>query len=532
MLAAVAATAITLLAACTSTTGGTGTLAGAGPAPSALPSTSSPNGSTPGSGTPSSTPGVGPSVAAIDFEDCTDRIRPQLGDAPIFDRLSFGCGIMPVPVDYAKPTGDTLDIAVLRLHLTAQTPSKRIGSLVINPGGPGGSGVNAAFGVVTEIDPALLKSFDLVGFDPRGVGESAPVACISATTKDKLTPIDFDIRIPADFAAAKQQSADIAAGCTRKYPDLRYINTEATARDLDLLRQGLGDAGLNYLGYSYGTSLGAVYAHLFPRNIRVAVLDGAVDPTTSGLEGSEFQLAGFEQAFDQFAAYCRGDTACATLGDPRAAITAMEIAAKSTPIPSDDKKRAAGGGTVILAAVSALYSQDTWPDLRDALLQAKRGNSTGLVSLADDYNGRQPDGSYGNLMDANLAINCNDTGTDLTDAEILAAANRWATQYPLFGLNFAQSLFACQSWQPNRTPLPPADALSAPPILVIGTVHDPATPYAGAQHLADQLTVGVLLTWDGEGHTAYPKTSCIQEIVDGYLVTGIPPASGTECPAS
>lgn len=504
-----------LLAACTGSTAGQGAPGtAAGPAPTAQPTTAAP-------------------VAAIDFQDCTDRIRPQLTSTdPVLDRLSFGCGYLPVPVDYAHPGHGTIDIAVLRLRIDTQTPATRIGSLLVNPGGPGGSGVNAAISVVTEVSPKLLESFDLVGFDPRGVAESAGVQCISDATKDRLTPVDDDIRIPAQFQDAKKQSADIATACARKYPDLRYVNTEATARDLDRLRQGVGDKGLNYLGYSYGTSLGAVYAHLFPRNIRVAVLDGAVDPTMSGLDADQFQLAGFEQAFDQFAGYCRADSACAALGDPRSAVTTLEAQAKSSPIRSKNSKRVAGGGTVILAAVSALYSQDTWPGLRDALLNARAGDGTGLIALADDYNGRQPDGSYGNLMDANLTINCNDTATDLTDAQILAAANQWATQYPLFGLNFASGLFACQSWQPDRTPLPPADALGAPPILVIGTLHDPATPYAGAQRLADQLTVGVLVTWDGEGHTAYPKTTCIQEIVDGYLVTAIPPATGTECPAS
>ncbi|MCW2524829.1 MAG: alpha/beta hydrolase, partial [Frankiales bacterium] len=290
----------------------------------------------------------------------------------------------------------------------------------------------------------------------------------------------------------------------------------------------------NYLGYSYGTRLGAAYAHEFPSNIRTAVLDGAVDPTASPLTTDERQAAAFEAAFDQFAANCRSRPACAPLGDPRAFVEQLIPAADAHPLRSSapGETRVATGGIVITAVAAALYDQSQWPTLGNALLAAKAGDAKGLFALADSYSGRDPTtGKYTNLQDANLAINCNDSTLTVTDALVAAKAVEWHAKYPIFGENAAASLYSCTGWPKSGHPLPPASAPGAPPILVVGTVHDPATPFAATAVLAKALGSGVVLSWDGEGHTAYPKTACITTKVNDYLISDVLP-TGDSCPAS
>jgi pimeloyl-ACP methyl ester carboxylesterase len=303
--------------------------------------------------------------------------------------------------------------------------------------------------------------------------------------------------------------------------------------DLDHIRAAMGDAQLNYLGFSYGTELGAAYAHLYPQKIRVAVLDGAVDPTIDYITSGAAQMQGFEDAFDQFAANCKTKSSCKSLGDPRAVVQTLVAQANTTPIKSSrqGETRTATGGIVLLGVLSALYDESEWPVLADALQSAQQGDSKGLFTLADQYNERTSDGSYSNLTDAYTAISCNDTAPGPTDAVIAATATQWATKYPMFGVWGASSLFSCQSWQPVRHVPPLPSAAGSAPILVVGTIHDPATPYSGAQHLTTVLTTGVLLTWNGQGHTAYLKSDCIDTAVDSYLVNKTLPAAGTVCPA-
>ncbi|MGX7679837.1 alpha/beta hydrolase [Jatrophihabitans sp. DSM 45814] len=448
--------------------------------------------------------------------------------------MEFSCAKVPVPLDYSKPNGTTIDLFVVKAHLESQRASDKIGSLLVNPGGPGASGVNLAAGLVTELSTNVFDHFDLVGFDPRGVGLSAPLQCISDAQKDNYNAQDPDVRTAAGRAAARAMSTSINRGCVLRYgKGLTDYNTEETARDMDVIRAAVGDAKLNYLGYSYGTRLGAAYAHLFPTKIRVAVLDGALDPVTPEIDTDERQAQGFENAFDQFAADCLKRAPCAVLGNPRAAVTKLIKSADAAPLKSsaNNETRRATGGIVTIAVASALYDQSRWDSLGQALVAAQKGDAKEILALADAYTGRDADtGHYSNMMDANLAINCNDSKLKITDALVAAKAASWVAKYPIFGMNAAATLYACVDWPASGHPLPAASAPAAPPILVVGTIHDPATPYAATGILAKALGSGVVLSWNGEGHTAYPKTACVTDKVNSYLITAKVPTASS-CPA-
>ena len=484
------------------------------------------------SSTASSSPSATVAPAKITFSDCSSQFQAAIGGSKA-KGMEFSCGKLPVPLDYAQPGGESIQLFVLKVHLKSQRTADRVGSLLVNPGGPGGSGVNLAAGLVNALSDTIFDHFDLVGFDPRGVGLSQPLQCISDREKDRLAAADPDVRTGVGRAQAKASALAVVKACATKYGSgLGDYNTAETARDMDLIRQAVGDAKLNYLGFSYGTRLGAAYAHQFPTSIRAEVLDGALDPVTSELAQDEQQTKAFEQAFDQFAADCVKRPACAVLGSPRSVVTSLIAEADRRPIHSSRKgeTRIATGGIVTIAVVSALYDQSDWARLGSALISAQRGDAAGLFTLADEYLERDEDtGHYTNIMDANLAINCNDSRLKITDALVVNEARQWIAKYPIFGRNAAAALYSCYGWPPSGHPLPPASAPGAPPILVIGTVHDPATPYRQAAVLAKALGSGVVLTWDGEGHTAYPKTNCIRTKVDSYLVTATPPA-GDSCP--
>ncbi|MBA3338885.1 MAG: alpha/beta fold hydrolase [Geodermatophilaceae bacterium] len=515
VLAAVLGSIVLLIAGCTTMTDGRATPAAAGTAASP-PSESVPE---------------APPVEDISWEDCTANVETAVGghlDRP----LTFQCGTTHVPKDYDHPNDGVYELFLLRAVSTEQTD--RIGSLVVNPGGPGASGVDTAIGLALTLPLEIPAHFDIVGFDPRGVGFSAPVECISDSFKDELNAAEPTPRTPEEIDDALDLSAEIADGCEAEYGDeLANFNTTYTARDMDRLREALGDEQLTYLGYSYGTTLGSTYAELFPDRVRALVLDGAVDPTKDDLESSEGQAAGFEQAFDAFAADCVSQAgACPAGPDPRALVYQLLDQAEASPIPSSGPSgRTATDGLVFTGVLGALYSQDAWPDLARSLADARAGDSVGILALADGYSRRQPDGSYPNLTDANIAINCDDSNETFTRNQVTGYIADWDAAYPLFGAALASGLLTCTMWHATRHPLPERDAAGSAPILVVGTIGDPATPYQGAVTMAEQLQAGVLLTWEGEGHTAFPKTDCITNAVVGYLVDLTVPDDGTTCPA-
>ncbi len=459
---------------------------------------------------------------------CPEVAQEQLTNVPA--TLKYECTTVSVPQDWAKPdNGRTFDIALLRVRSTQQR--NRIGSLLVDPGGPGGSGVDFAAQFSTELPAEILQRFDLVGFDPRGVGRSNPVKCFTDTDLDASFSADPDPVSDSEFDAAVALQARMARGCGARYGDtLRLFSTVQTARDMDAIRVALGDAKLSYLGFSYGTLLGAVYAQLFPDRIRAMVLDGAIDPTQNSLDSAQSQVRGFERAFDNFATWCRTTPRMCPIG-PDARATVNDLIRRARTAPVSTRGRAATAGWILTAIGAALYDRRYWPILATALDNLRHGTATDVFTLADSYADRDATGHYANLFDAFVTISCNDdAGSTLSRDKARQLQADWRTAYPLFGASAAVGQLGCADWPTQRDPYPTGRANGAPPIVVIGTTGDPATPYENTARLAEMLGVGVVLTWQGEGHTAYSKTHCVSDLVDRYLVDQTAPKTGTICP--
>jgi pimeloyl-ACP methyl ester carboxylesterase len=300
---------------------------------------------------------------------------------------------------------------------------------------------------------------------------------------------------------------------------------------MDAIRAAVGDKQTTYLGWSYGTLLGAVYAELFPKNIRALVLDGAVDPKQDLVGMSEDQAKGFERAFANFSTWCKATPAkCPIASDPRASVQDALAKAQASPVTGRDGRKATEGW-VYTAVFAALYSETSWPELANALVALGNGDTKGVFALADAYARRNRDGSYSNLFDANLAVNCADAAGPPSVQRIRQLQGEWRKKYPLFGAAQAVGMLPCTLWPGKRDPFPTGAAVGAPPIVVVGTTGDPATPYENTQALATMLGTGHVLTWEGEGHTAYPNTRCITSAVDAYLVDLTVPKDGLHCPA-
>lgn len=442
----------------------------------------------------------------------------------------FECGTLQVPVDYSKPNGATLSLALVRQPATDK--AHRIGSLLVNPGGPGASGVDFVRAWTAVLSRDIRARFDIVGFDPRGIGQSTPIVC-----HDNLQALVAADPIPTTQAAwdnlAKQQQIFNAA-CAKKYGDiLPFLGTKNVARDMDQMRAALGDDKLNYLGYSYGTVIGQVYADMFPTKIRSMVLDGAVDLSLGPDDKTLTQIGGFELALNNFAADCRAKGCQLTKrGDPIAVIEQLIAKVKEAPIPARFGDRPAGPGETFLALITPLYSKASWLTLALEVDTALNGDATLLIRIADQYLDRQNDGSYSNSLEANIAVNCIDDGpsslpTRFSDFPAVAAT--FAKVSPHFGPAVATGL-SCVGWAAPADRLHPTSADGAPPIVVVDTTGDPATPYAWGVNVSKQMKSAVLLTFNGDGHTAYASgDSCIADAVNTYLLELKPPARGTEC---
>jgi pimeloyl-ACP methyl ester carboxylesterase len=448
----------------------------------------------------------------------------------------FECARLTVPLDYDHPDGPTVQLPVLRLP--ASSPAQRIGSLVTDPGGPGGSGVDFVRGSGPSLfDVELRRRFDIVGFDPRGVGGSTPaVHCLDGSQMDRYLALDPSPDTAAERTAFIQGNKDFADACVRRTGALlRHVGTLDAARDLDRLRAALGDDKLTYLGFSYGTYLGAVYANLFPTHIRALVLDGAVDPSLDAEQSSLEQAKGFDVALQAFLSFCATSPSCefrsagSTGPELGRAFDTLMASIDRHPLPTASG-RVLGPGEASLGAAAALYSRERWPILGTALSRAQSGDGSVLLALSDSLSDRHRDGSYGNLFDVLNAVNCLDKPAPRDLRRYDADAAQFAKAAPRFGAALAYGTLTCGVWPVAPTPVPPRlTARGAPPIVVVGTTRDPATPYAGAQSLAGQLATGVLLTFDGDGHTAYGQNPCINSAVDDYLLTGGVPAKGTVC---
>ncbi|MDL2079887.1 alpha/beta fold hydrolase [Streptomyces sp. GXMU-J15] len=474
----------------------------------------------------------------LDWEDCPAPSQAEGGGnppSPLPDGDQWQCATMKAPLDWDDPEGDTINLALIRAESSGRA-SERIGSLVFNFGGPGGSGVTTlpAFG---EDYAALRTRYDLVSFDPRGVGRSAPVECendqqLDAYFQQDATPDDAEERTEL-LDNTKEFNAACEENSGKVLPQVR---TTDAARDMDLMRQVLGDDKLYYFGISYGTELGGVYAHLFPKRVGRAVFDAVVDPTQTPEQGSLGQARGFQRALDNFAEDCTSKVEDCPIGDTaqdvkdRIAKLLADLDRKPLPgiFPRDLTQTAATNGIA-----QALYSQDFWEYLTQGLEQAYDGDGRILMLLSDSMNGRNENGEYSNITAANVAINCADDKPRYTTEFVESKLPEFRATSPLFGDYLAWGMLSCTDWAvPGAADHPDVSAPGAAPILVVGNTGDPATPYEGARKMVRALGegVGVELTYKGQGHGAYDSGNrCVQSAVNGYLLEGKVPPAGTVC---
>ncbi|GAB3700462.1 alpha/beta hydrolase [Saccharopolyspora tripterygii] len=466
---------------------------------------------------------------------CSDYATTS-ADRTAFADSSLECAKLEVPMDYAHPEGKTIRIGVLRKPATDQ--ESRIGALMVNPGGPGASGMSAAASLTTSIsDNEIGDRFDLVGFDPRGIGASEPaVRCLTDAERD-AERLDSDADTsPKGVAESEQEEREYAGKCAERTGDdmLANIGTRDVVRDLDVLRSALGEQKLNYLGYSYGTRIGSEYAESFPGNVRAMVLDGAIDPGQTTVDALVAQGAGFQRAFDDFAAWCAGRSQCALGNDPKQAVHRFQQLTR----PLVDAPAQAGHGRELsysdatMAAIQGLYAPSLWETLDTGLTELQQGRGQTMLSLADSYFGREANGTYSNTTDAFDAIHCVDDKRVTNPEEVRAADRRYREAAPFLddGNPPSSARDMCAFWPVPMTGEPTQPQVGAlPPVLVISTTADPATPYQAGVQLAQALH-GSLLTYEGTQHTVFLQgVDCVDRAGTKYLVDLEVPAQGTRC---
>jgi pimeloyl-ACP methyl ester carboxylesterase len=440
------------------------------------------------------------------------------------------CGVLQVPLDYAHPTARQIGLHLIRKIAT--DPANRIGSLLLNFGGPGESGIDTMPGFV-PVFKTLNQHFDLVSWDPRGVGQSSPVQCVDGPTEDAYLALDSVLDDPQEKQAAIQSDKDFAVACEQRNGDiLPFMDTVSSARDLDEMRAALGDSKLTYLGFSYGTFLGQTYAKLFPSRIRALSLDAVVDPSVPPNDSNLGQVVGFEQNLQAFLADCRARSTCVygRSGDPGAKIGAMMTRLDTTPLPVGSRML-----TRALALTGVLqllyYDQTTWPYLDQALSAVDRSDGRYLLYWADFYTHRNTDGTYGNLFNGAFAATyCLDWPVPLDVAAYDQLGPAFSKASTLFGPANQYSNLQCAYWpvKPTRT-TGPIVVSGAPPILLVGGTNDPATPYAEAQSVNRQIVGSVLVTREGVGHGSYDSSPCSAAAENAYLIDLTLPAEGTIC---
>ena len=442
------------------------------------------------------------------------------------------CSELTVPLDYANPSGETLTLALNK----RPGGKEAAGSLLVNPGGPGASGLETVREAVPNMfGQDLQRGFDVIGFDPRGVGSSTPVKCENPAEQDASRAEQFDPGTEAGLEEMRRAGAEYAALCAKRTgAALGFVDTVSAARDMDVMRAVLGDAKLNYLGYSYGTSLGANYAQLFPHHVGRMVLDGALDPTLGNDEITMGQAIGFENEIRAYMQDCLDSGDCPFTGELEEALEQLrglfdEVEAE--PLVASD-----GRSVPIIDFVNGfivpLYDNSTWPMLTEALRNVADGNVDDIQYFADLTAGREFDGSYtGNGTAAFTAINCLDHPMNADVPAMRAEARELVQAAPTIGKYLAYGAVGCQDWKhPAKGKPGKLSAEGAAPIVVIGTTGDPATPYAWSQSLAEQLASAVLVTFEGHGHTAYGRSNgCIADAVESYLLDGTVPADGLTC---
>ena len=455
------------------------------------------------------------------------------------DKTGFQCAKVTVPLDYSQPDGQTIEIA-MKKHLA--TGSVRQGTLFMNPGGPGGSGVDDIGGMSTSTFAGVQSAYDIIGFDPRGIGSSTAITCSSdaeAKAMEGVSPVDgagapvaFEQRAAVISEQIKQFEASCAAN-TKPAELLDHVDTVSVARDLDVLRALSGDQKLNYLGLSYGTYLGAHYAELFPANTGRLVLDGALDPSLTYSERRQGQARGFERALRNYVAWCQSGQSCPLTGDVDAGVQQIGdvfTSANQSPVPSSDPNRPVKGEDMKQIVGLMLHSpESSWSVVSEALGQViNKHDASAFRTIADQIDAQPPVNTS-----AMMSINCLDYRVEGDMATWTAQSKELERIAPRFATISEAGDLGCQAWGHTGTqPSKALQAKGAAPILVIGTTGDPATPHEWAVALADQLESGQLLTWEGNGHVAYSNPGhgpCVTQAVDTYLLTGTMPKKGLTC---
>ena len=445
------------------------------------------------------------------------------------------CGKIAVPVNYDKPDDGIVTLALIRFPATGD----KIGSLVINPGGPGESGLEAAMNLVQGMPEAIRQRFDLVGFDPRGVARSKPALwCNSDADNDKSRADQIVEYTPEGVEHMESETKAFVQRCVDKMGKdfLANVGTVNVAKDLDALRASLGDDKLTYLGYSYGTRIGAVYAEMFPHNVRALILDGAIDPNADPIEAEIDQAAAFQKAFNSFAADCAKSADCPLGTDPDQAVA--EYLSMVQPLAKNPAKtkdpRGLSYNDAIVGTILAMYSPNFWPHLKTGLTELRNGEGDTLLKMADLYMRRDKDGHYDNSTDARVAINCVDRPA-VTDREKVIEADRRSREVAPF-MSYGEftghaPLGTCAFWPVAPTSQPHEVKVEglAPP-LVVSVTGDPATPYQAGVELARQLG-GALLTYDGTQHTVvFQGQKCVDDYATAYLIDNTLPPEGAKCP--
>lgn len=447
------------------------------------------------------------------------------------ERGGWESGSVTVPLDHGEPDGATIEVAVVRRPATS--PAERIGVLLLNPGGPGASGIDFAYSASWIFPAEVLERFDVIGFDPRGVGASTPIVCGDSDFLDAYTALDPVPDSPEEAAEAAALTLELAETCVGEHGDLLpHLTTVNTAHDMDAIRAALGEDQITYVGFSYGTYLGSTYLELHPERVRAAVLDGAYSRSIDPIEMAVGQAEGFERSVDAFVAWCQPSRCdLAASGDPETQLLGILARIDRHPVPGNDGRELTVG-LAWTAVIMAMYSNALWPILDSALISARDGDGSQLLMLADQYNDRGFDGEYANQTFAFAAIGCADGGpmgdVDMAEleSEILAAAPRIGEVY--MGLPSP-----CDHWQDlldPDVPTGPFSAPDAPPVLVVATTGDPATRYEWGTRLADELVSAVLISVEGSTHTAYGGgNSCVDDVVDAYLLRLDVPSGRVDC---
>jgi pimeloyl-ACP methyl ester carboxylesterase len=514
--AALLATAALLLSACSS--GGSSASSG-----------SVPSGASSAQAAPAALPEATPAALAPYY-----RQKPSWRGCGV---PGFECATVKAPLDYGKPSAGDVRLAVARKKATG--PGARLGSLLVNPGGPGGSAIGYLQQYAASGYPAEVRArYDMVAVDPRGVARSEPVECLDGREMDAYTQTDVTPDDARETELLVDAYKEFAQGCGARSPHLlRHVSTVEAARDMDVVRAALGDRRLTYVGASYGTFLGATYAGLFPERVGRLVLDGAMDPSLPARRMNLDQTAGFETAFRSFTQDCvsRPDCPLGTkAADAGRKLKAFFDKLDAHPVPTGDADgRRLSESLALTGVIAAMYDEGTWEQLREALTSAmKENDGAGLLVLSDGYYERDAEGRYGNLMFANAAVNCLDLPPAFdTPDEVRASLPAFEKASPVFGEGLAWASLNCAYWPVRATGEPHRIAAAgAAPVVIVGTTRDPATPYRWAQSLARQLSSARLLTYDGDGHTAYGRGStCIDSAINAYLLRGTPPAHTKRC---